>query len=287
MCLGMARLARLDGPSRRHKLHAGRDHHRVFPLRRLPPSCSPTTASFSRRPSTRPSLVCAATHRPHGSSPTARRTCRKRRTSTTYQHNKPTTACRQSQTSSQSPSEQHGTTTTTAARVTPRTPMCSRQCPRPASRPITSSRSPQHRGPASTSLPRKQLHRCLEAVRISCHASSTTAATSHPRRPRQCRTRLAHQHTRRMLTCTAVAATGDVAVTNTNKTTAHHHLDDRHLALGHLEPAVTRQKHSKRRKTSSLDSVQELGTCSTRNTGFGSILIWYSMIPSNLRRNVE
>jgi hypothetical protein len=212
----------LDGPSRPHRPRAEKDRLPASPSPRLLLSSLPTTGSSSRRPSTRPSPASAAMPRRRGSSPTAHPTCRKPRTSTTYPHSKPTTVCRPSQTCSQSPSEQHGISTTTAVLATPRTPTCSRPCPRPDSRPITRTR-PQRQGRVNTSPPKRQLHHSLAAVRTSSHAWCTTVVISHPRRRRQCPTRLARQRTHRTPTCTAAAAHGDVDVTSTNTTTARPH----------------------------------------------------------------
>lgn len=226
---GTARLVPLDGPSRPRRLHEGKDLPPASPLLLPPPSSLHTTASSNLRPSTRHLLACEAMHRPRDSSPTARPLCHKRHTSTTYPHNKQTTVCHPSQTCSQSPSEPLGTTTSPAARVTRRTRMCSPQCPRPASRPITSTPRPQRRGPANTSLPRKQLRRYLVVVRISCPAWSITAATNHPRLPHPCRTRQARQLTHLTLICTEAVAHGDVVVTSMNRTTAPPLLADNNL----------------------------------------------------------
>jgi hypothetical protein len=218
----MARRVPLDGPSRLRRPRAGKDLLPASPSPRPLPSSLPTTASSSRRPSTRHSPVYVATLRPRGSSPTARPTCRRPRTSTTYPHSKPTTVCRPSQTCSQSPSEQHGTSTTTAALVTRRTPTCSRPCPRQDSR-TTARTVPQHQGRVNTSRPKRQLHLCPVVVRTSSHAWCTTVVISHPRRRHPCQTRPARQHTQRTPTCTAAVAHGDVAATSTNKTTARPH----------------------------------------------------------------
>jgi hypothetical protein len=77
------------------------------------------------------------------------------------------------------------------------------------------------------------------------------------------------QHTRRMLTCTAVVATGDVAGTSTSRTTVHHHSAVSSPASDPLVLVVTLQKLSKRRRTNSSVYVQELGIYSIHNTGLG------------------
>jgi hypothetical protein len=221
--LGMAtQRVPLDVPSRPHRHPAEKDLLLASPSPLPLPSSSPTTESSSLRPSTRHLLAYVATPRLRGSLPTAHQTCRKPRTSTTYPHNRPTTVCHPFQMSSQSPSEQHGTPTTLAARVTPPIPMCSRPCLRRDSR--TTRPRPRHRDLESTSPPKRRSHPSPVVVKISSRVWCTMAVISHRRRPHQCQTRPARQHTHHTQTCTVAVAHGDVAAMSTNTTMAPHRL---------------------------------------------------------------
>lgn len=133
------RSARSEGPLRLRKLLAGRVLLLASPLHLPPTRHSPTTGSSSRLLSTRPSLVSAAICRCRGSSRTVPPVCHKRRTSTMYRHNRPTTACLPSQTYSQSLCTPQETTT---ALATHRIQTTSRPCHRPDSLPLTQYHHP-------------------------------------------------------------------------------------------------------------------------------------------------
>lgn len=176
------------------------------------------TASSSPLPSTKPLPVSAATL-PRGSPPTAHPICRSRRTFTMSRPSRPATACLPFQTYFQSPSERHEMPTTRAALATRRTPTCSTQCSRPASR-LRSSPSPRpHPGPVSTSRPRRLSSKCRAAERTCCPAWFTMVATNRLRPRRPCPARTPLHHTRHALNPTGAAAPEDAAATSTSTTT--------------------------------------------------------------------
>lgn len=119
----------------------------------------------------------------------------------------------------------------------------------------------------NTSPLRRQCSHCPVAVRISCLASSTTVVTSplhrHPLCPRTASQRMLHT-----LTFTAAAAQGGAVAMNTSATTAPLHSAVKRPVSDRSERAVTRQRHSRRRRKSLLVCVQEPGICSIRDLWF-------------------
>ena len=180
-------------------------------------------------------------HHPHDSWPTARQTCRNHHTSTMYRHSKPTTGYPPSQTSSQSLLEQRGTPTIRTAQDTHRILMSSPQCHHRASRPHNLHSRPQHQDPENTSPPRRLFNNYPGVARIFCPVWSITVVTNPQHPPRQC-PRMDRQHMHPGLICTEVAALGDAAATNTNKTTVPRRSVANNHASVPLAPAVTHQK---------------------------------------------
>lgn len=258
---GAPRLVPLEDPSRPPRLRRGR----ALPLASLlllPPTRHlPTTGSFSQRPLTRPSPVFAATLHYRDRLPTAHLVSHSHPTSTMFLHSKRTTAYRLSQMSFPSLSTLRGTTTVLG---TPRTQTTNLPCHLQGSLLHIQSRLHLRRGRANTSRLKRLFSHCLAVVRTSCLDSSTTAATSPLHHHLQC-PRMANRRTLLTQMSSAVAARGDAAATSMNGTMEPRLLVVKHPVSGRSEKVVTRRRHNKRRRKSSLAYAQERGICSTRN----------------------